>query len=145
MAITVKLEDIQKWRSQRALWNNTPLEEIEFTLEGVKFAPKVFFDDGEEMTIEYFRYMGLANVDYLLFVLERIEKVMQRYNGAIAAIERIRHKKDLKTSELSVYLGIDLERLKQLLMGNIEFTDDELETIANADQPELKSILANLL
>jgi hypothetical protein len=73
MTITVKIEDIEKWRSQRKLWNSTPLEDIEFICEGVKFVPKLIDDNGDELTIEEFKYMGLANVDYLLFVLESME------------------------------------------------------------------------
>jgi hypothetical protein len=134
MTITVKLEDIQKWRSQRALWNNTPLKEIEFTLEGAKIPPRVFFDDGEEMTIEDFKYTGMANVDYLLFVLDYVEKSIQRHNSAIAAIKRIRHQKDLRNSELSLLLGIDLARLRQLLQGDAEFTEDELRAIENEER-----------
>ncbi len=68
MSVEVKLEDIQKWLELKKLWNNTPLEEIEFTLGGKKFAPQLFVTDeaGEttELTIEEFKFMGLANTTY---------------------------------------------------------------------------------
>jgi hypothetical protein len=64
----IKLEDIKQWLEQKKLWNNTPLDQIEFTFNGKKFIPQLYVtdEDGEptELTIEEFMFMGLANTTY---------------------------------------------------------------------------------
>lgn len=65
----IKLEDIKQWLEQKKLWNNTPLDQIEFTLDGKKFIPQLYVTDEDseeptELTIEEFKFMGLANTTY---------------------------------------------------------------------------------
>ena len=79
----VAIEDIQQWQAWRSLWNNTPLQEIEFTLGGepveITITEKVVESQDEGVKIrtvapEQFKFWGLANVDYLLMALDSLEK-----------------------------------------------------------------------
>lgn len=66
----VRIEDFSAWLEQKRIWNQTPIDEIEFTRNGVKIEPRLFWNNGEEMTVEDFKFTGLSTVDYLAQVFE---------------------------------------------------------------------------
>lgn len=66
----VKIEELSAWLQQKREWNSTPIDQIEFTRNGVKIEPKLFWDNGDELTVEEFKFTGLSTTDYLAQVFE---------------------------------------------------------------------------
>ncbi len=79
----IAIEDVQQWLAWRSLWNNTPLEKIEFTLEGkdvdIEVTEQILDDQNNPIEIcpitkQQFKRWGLANVDYLLLAVESLKR-----------------------------------------------------------------------
>lgn len=78
----ISIEHIKQWQQWRSQWNNTPLEDIEFTLNGevidLDVTEQILDNQGQvireqPLTKEEFKYSGLANIDYLLMAVETFE------------------------------------------------------------------------
>jgi len=60
----VKIEDIQAWLAQKALWDSQNIESIEFTLNGEPYKPQMFWTDADDgkptdpIAAEDFKFMG---------------------------------------------------------------------------------------
>jgi hypothetical protein len=61
----VKIEDIQAWLAQKALWDSQNIESIEFTLNGEPYKPQMFWTDTDAdgnptdpITADNFKFMG---------------------------------------------------------------------------------------
>lgn len=79
----IAIENVQQWLAWRSLWNNTPLEEIEFTLNGkdvaIEATEQILDEHGNVLsdrpiTKQQFKRWGLANVDYLLLAVESLKR-----------------------------------------------------------------------
>ena len=74
----VKIEDIQAWLAQRNTWNNTDINDIEFTYNGEPFEPQLFWlDENNEklkpITKKELKFLGAENHTILEMMIEELE------------------------------------------------------------------------
>jgi hypothetical protein len=146
----IAIEHIKQWQEWRALWNNTPLEEIEFTLNGevidLDVTEQILDAQGhvtksQTLSPEEFKYTGLANIDYLLMAVESLEVDGTLTIPPIGGV----------LQELGVNnLDETLEEIIKLRLGYQPWRDRRTElltqpVLTDADRQELADIESKLM